>query len=62
MTIDPAVVLAAISAITAALGRAVWLIYADLKKDRDFWRDTALKSMRHTDRALDVAGETKPDA
>jgi hypothetical protein len=29
---------------------------AETKKDRDFWRDIALRSMGHTDRALDVAG------
>jgi hypothetical protein len=27
----------------------------EMRIDRDFWRDTALKSIRHTDKALDVA-------
>jgi hypothetical protein len=27
---------------------------SDMTKDRDFWRDTALKSMGHTDKALGI--------
>lgn len=27
---------------------------AELKKDRDFWRDTALKALGHVDKALEV--------
>lgn len=34
----------------------------DMTKDRDFWRDAALASLRHTDRVIDVAQEQKPDA
>lgn len=30
-----------------------------MEQDRDFWRDTALKSMGHTDTALDVAAKGK---
>ena len=29
----------------------------EMRIDRDFWRDTALQSIRHTDKALDVAGK-----
>lgn len=50
------------------LGRAkVWVfgwVYADKEKalvemtvDRNFWRDTALKSMGHVDKALGGKGE-----
>jgi len=55
MVIDPTVVIAAITAISAAAGRAVWIVYADLRRDRDFWRKTALDAMGHTDKALEVA-------
>lgn len=27
----------------------------EMTKDRNFWRDTALKAMGHTDKALEVA-------
>ena len=30
---------------------------AEMTVDRNFWRDTALKAMGHTDKALDVAGK-----
>lgn len=32
---------------------------ADMTKDRDFWRDAALRAMGTTDKALDVATTTK---
>lgn len=32
---------------------------AEMKTDRDFWRDTALKSMGHTDKALEVASASR---
>ena len=61
MTIDPTVVIAAISALGAALGRAAWIIYSDLRRDRDFWRKTALDAMGHTDKALEVAKKAAGD-
>ena len=53
MTIDPTVVVAAITALSAGLGAVARLVYSDMKKDRDFWRDTALAALRHADRAID---------
>ena len=55
MTIDPTVVVAAITALSGAVGAFVRMIYLDLKRDRDFWRDTALRAMGHTGEALEVA-------
>jgi hypothetical protein len=54
VTIDPTVVVAALTALTGALGAAARMIYLDLRRDRDYWRSVALKSMGHTDKALDV--------
>ena len=34
---------------------------AKMEKDRDFWRDTALRSMGHTDKALEVAAQSGRD-
>lgn len=62
MTIDPAIVIAAIGALSAALGRAAWMIYNDLRRDRDFWRDAYLKAAGHTDRAMELAAKAAPDA
>ena len=31
----------------------------EMTKDRDFWRDTALKALGHTDKALDVARDKR---
>jgi hypothetical protein len=33
----------------------------EMTSDRDFWRDIALKSMGHTEKALDVAGRRTRD-
>ena len=55
MTIDPSVAAAIATAAVAALGRALWVLYRDLRADRDYWRDVALAAIRHTDKALDVA-------
>jgi hypothetical protein len=38
--------------------RKVWVFgwyAATVEKDRDFWRSIALRSMGHTDRAIEVA-------
>jgi hypothetical protein len=62
MTIDPTIVIAAIATLSAALGTAARMIYVDLRRDRDFWRDTALKALGHTDRAIELAAKAAPDA
>lgn len=62
MTIDPTVVIAAISALATGIGWMVRRVYLDLKADRDYWRDVALASMRHTDKAMDVAVQVAPKA
>lgn len=61
MAIDPqqVTVIAVLFGIGAAGLAKKWVFgwtYAALEKDRDFWRDVALKSLGHTDKALDVAG------
>lgn len=58
MTVDPGVVVAVISALAAGLSAAIARVYFDMKADRDYWRDAALRSLRHTDKALDVAQAT----
>jgi hypothetical protein len=55
VTIDPTIVIAAIGALVTALGTAARMIYLDLRRDRDFWRKTALASLGHVDKALEVA-------
>jgi hypothetical protein len=55
MTIDPTIVIAALSALTAGLAAATKLIYSDLKRDRDYWRDTALGLLGVNERAIGVA-------
>ena len=63
MTIDPSVVIAAFSALVAALGRAAWIIYRDLRQDRDDWKTIALRSTGVSEKATDVAvTAVKPDA
>ena len=51
MTIDPAVVIAAIGSLAGLLLAAI----RDLRQDRDFWRTAALKSIGNTDQTLEVA-------
>jgi hypothetical protein len=54
VTIDPGVVIAFLGTLVTALGTVARFVYLDLRRDRDYWRAVALKSMGHTDRALDV--------
>lgn len=54
MTIDPAVIIAFLGTLMTALGTVARFVYLDLRRDRDYWRAMALKSMGHTDKALDV--------
>lgn len=43
MTVDPAVVVAVISALGAALGRALWFIYSEQRREIAMWREMALR-------------------
>lgn len=68
LALDPSqwTLLTFIVAIGAAGLRQLWVwgwTYAEVKKDRDFWRNTALKALGHTDKALDIAsgGKVKGD-
>lgn len=61
MTIDPTVVVAAISALAAGIGAIARMVYRDLKADRDYWRETALAALRHTDKAIDMASKKSSD-
>lgn len=65
--LDPVAVLAAIgtilSSVVAAGIKRVWVWgyqLADMEEDRDFWRDTALRSLSNADKAIDKL--PKPDA
>jgi hypothetical protein len=55
VTIDPTIVVALLGTLSAAVGAAAKMIYSDLRRDRDYWRDVAVKAMQHTDKATDVA-------
>lgn len=44
--------------------KKVWVwgwTYNSVVEDRDFWRTTALKSMGHADKAIDIAAGSKGD-
>lgn len=64
MAVEPAVLIAALSSLGAAVIGLARLIYRDLVKDRNFWRDRYLRSSERTGRAL-ATGERlvrgKPD-
>lgn len=55
MTLDPTVVLAAFSALVTALGAVARMIYTDMRRDRDFWRDATLGLLGINERAIGVA-------
>jgi hypothetical protein len=57
VTIDSGVVAAAITALATALGAAARMIYSDLRKDRDYWRDVAVKALGHTDVAIEAVAK-----
>jgi hypothetical protein len=57
VTIDPSVVIAAFGGLVTVLTAAVRLVYMDLRRDRDYWRDMAL-SLRDVNRkSIDVAAK-----
>ena len=65
MTLDPAVVLGAITALTGAIGAIARMVYNDLRRDRDFWRDMALGLARNNEKAIgyvEVAAKVARDA
>lgn len=51
-------IVALLFAIGAAGLKKLWVwgwAYSEMERDRDFWRTTALQSLGHTEKALDVA-------
>ncbi len=44
-----------ILALMAAIGAGLAKVYADVRHDRDFWRDAFLESLGKTDNAITVA-------
>lgn len=63
MTVDPTVVITAIGALATGIGWIVRRVYLDLVTERNYWRTIALASIRHTDKAMDIAvAKTAPDA
>jgi hypothetical protein len=55
VTIDPTVVIAVIGTLSAAIGRAAFVIYRDLRKERDDWKDMALQLQGVNKTAVEVA-------
>lgn len=55
MTVAPEVVIAAFGVLVSALGRAAWMIYRDVVRDRDYWRSIALRSTGVAEKSTDVA-------
>ena len=61
MTVDPAVLIAAISALASGLGVVARILYNDLKKDRDYWRSLALMGTELADKAATLASRKRLD-
>ena len=59
MTIAPEVLVAVIGTLAAAMGTIARIVYGDLKKDRDWWRDLALRSIKTTETAVDKLPEKR---
>ena len=49
MTVDPAVVIAAIGVLGTGVGAFIRMVFMDIRRDRDDWRDMAL-SLRDVNR------------
>lgn len=62
MTLDPAVVLGAITGLTGAIGAIARMVYQDMRRDRDFWRDMALSLRDNNAKAIEVASKVTKDA
>jgi hypothetical protein len=54
VTIDPAVVIAAIGVLGTGVGAFVRMVYVDLRRDRDDWRDMALSLRDVNAKAIEV--------
>ena len=54
MTIAPEVLIAVIGTLAAGIGTIVKIVYSDLKKDRDYWRDLALRSSKTGETAVTI--------
>jgi len=61
VTVDPAVLIAAISALASGLGVVARILYNDLKKDRDYWRALALMGTELADKAATLADRKRFD-
>ena len=59
MTIDPTVLIALIGTLAAGIGTIAKIVYGDLTKDRDWWRDLALRSVKTTETAVDKLPEKR---
>ena len=57
MTVEPAVIVAVIGALSAGLGAFAKMVYSDLRKDRDDWKEIAQKALNVNDKAIDVAAK-----
>jgi hypothetical protein len=55
MTLDPAIVIAAFGALVTALGTAARIVYRDITRDRDYWRDIAWKLAGNNAQSIEVA-------
>jgi hypothetical protein len=55
VTLDPAVVIGAFGVVIASVAAALRIIYTDLRRDRDYWRDAYFKAMGVNDKAIEVA-------
>jgi hypothetical protein len=62
VTVDVAVLVGIIGTLTTAIGTVARFVYLDLRKDRDYWRETALALMKVNDRAVDVAAASVRNA
>jgi alpha-galactosidase/6-phospho-beta-glucosidase family protein len=55
VTLDPAVVIAALGIIGTGVGAFVRMVYMDIRRDRDEWRDMALALRDVNKTAIGVA-------
>ena len=54
MTLDPAVVIAALGIVGTGVGAFVRMVYMDLRRDRNEWRDMALSLRDVNAKAIEV--------
>ena len=58
MTVDPAVVLGALTALAAGIGTLLRMVYKGLVDDRNFWRSRALRLDAQAEKATAKAEKT----